>query len=160
MPSVCEQPPPTTTGVFKDNRCDDLQERNCSFPQGIRYRSRSRTQSIVLEPTQLLEAAVKKNAEKGMNSEHCKGEELTLGAVVSALTAAPFRGARGPGEVRQCLRNRSGLGAKLRCAENAVTLKLLASSNKRKSTHETWSLLEGLEGKNPVFCYLNILEPL
>lgn len=110
------------TGVFKDNRCEDLQARNCSFRQGIRCRSRSRTQSIVLELTQLLEAAVKENTEKGINSEHCKGEELPLRAVVSALTAAPFQGARGPGEARQCLRNRSGLGAKLWCAENAITL--------------------------------------
>lgn len=90
MPSVCEQSLPTATGVFKDNRCDYLQERNCSFPQRICYRSRSRTQSIILELTQLVEAAVKKNTEKGMNSEHCKGKELALRAVVSALTAAPF----------------------------------------------------------------------
>lgn len=82
MPSVCEWPPPTATGVFKDNRCDYLQEHNCSFPPRIGCRSRSRTQSIVLEPTQLLEAAVKKNTEKGVNSEHCKGKELPLRAVV------------------------------------------------------------------------------
>lgn len=98
MPSVYKQPPPIATGVFKDNRCDYLQECNCSFLQRICYRSRSRTQSIILEPTQLLEAAVKKNTEKGINSEHCKGKELPLRAVVSALTAAPFWGPRGPGE--------------------------------------------------------------
>lgn len=60
-----------------------------------------------------------------MNSEHCKGKELPLRAVVSALTAAPFRGARGPGEKQTMPQQQAWLRSKAVGAKNAVTLKLL-----------------------------------